>query len=143
MQAEIVEVKFGTDPFSFALLHYHPDPRNDDFVSVAVVLHAPRVGFLGMRSGEVVFHLRNLFPSVDPEDVRREIASVEAALLRTAPEQIASGNLQELIAHVLPASSRLRWSVIETGTTPDARGKLNELCECLVDRERTSTGIIP
>lgn len=142
MEAEIVEAKFGSVPFSFALLQFHPNPWDQEFVNVAVALHAPRLGFLGVRAGEVAAHVRDLFPLVDPEDVRREIEAVEAVLLRTDPERISSGDLRELVDNVLPVNSRLRWSSIETGLTPDAREKLNELCERLVDRERPSAGLV-
>lgn len=143
MAAEIVEAKFGSVPFSFALLHYRPNPNHDDFVSVGVVLHAPRLGFLGMRSGEVVQHLRNLFPSADPEQLRRELETLDEALLATGQERIATGDLGVLLAQALPTNSRLRWSAIETGVTNEARTKLNELCERLVDRDRPSVGIVP
>jgi Protein of unknown function (DUF3037) len=143
MQAEIIEAKFGSFPYSFAILRYHANPPGADFVNVGIALHSPRLGFLGVRTGGVADHMRDLFPSVDPEELRRDLDEVEGRLLKTELERIATGEFAMFLTQALPGRSRLSWSVIHKGLTADARDKLNELCERLVDRGRPTIGTVP
>ncbi|MGY3581363.1 hypothetical protein ACVIGB_000568 [Bradyrhizobium sp. USDA 4341] len=138
METETLLTKVGDVPFSFSILRYFADPSGGDFVNVGVALHSPRLGFLGVRTGGIADHVRDLFPTVNPDELRRDIDAVEGLLLKTKPERIATGEFAMFLAQALPAQSRLGWSVIHKGMTADGRETLNELCERLVDRAQSA-----
>ena len=61
-------------PYSFVVLRYMHDVFTREFVNVGVLLHAPRIGFLGFEKLPNLDRVKGLFPGLQSDSLRELLA---------------------------------------------------------------------
>ena len=126
--------------YSFVVLRYMHDVFTREFVNVGVLLHAPRVGFLGFEKLSAMDRVKGMFPGLqsDPlRDLLAFLASRAAEIQRKTSEELDRDQISaETIAKaLLPTDdSALQWSAPGGGATDDPQQALKELFDRLVAR---------
>jgi hypothetical protein len=133
-------MKAPKTPYSFVVLRYMHDVFTREFVNVGVLLHAPRVGFLGFEKLPALDRVKAMFPGLQSDSLRdllAFLASRTAEIHHKTSEQLGRDLLSaETIARaMLPMDdSALQWSSAGGGATDDPQKSLAELFERLVQR---------
>lgn len=133
-------MKAPKTPYSFVVLRYMHDVFTREFVNVGVLLHAPRVGFLGFEKLSGLDRVKGLFPGLQSDSLRdllAFLASRTAEIHRKTSELLERDQLSaETIAKaLLPTDdSALQWSTPGGGAADDPQQTLKELFDRLVAR---------
>jgi hypothetical protein len=134
-------MKAPKTPYSFVVLRYMHDVFTREFVNVGVLLHAPRVGFLGFEKLSGFDRVKAMFPGLQSDSLRdllAFLASRTAEIHRESPAQLLDRDQisAETIARaLLPTDdSSLQWSAPGGGASDDPKQTLKELFDRLVAR---------
>jgi hypothetical protein len=134
-------MKTPKTPYSFVVLRYMHDVFTREFVNVGVLLHAPRVGFLGFEKLSGLDRVKAMFPGVQLDSLRDLLAFLAARTAeihrKTSDQLLDRDQLSaETIAKaLLPIDdSALQWSAAGGGAADDPQQTLKELFERLVTR---------
>ena len=134
-------MKAPKTPYSFVVLRYMHDVFTREFVNVGVLLHAPRVGFLGFEKLPALDRAKAMFPGLQSDSLRdllSFLASRTAEIHRKSSEQLFDReqlSAETIAKALLPIDdSALQWSAAGGGATSDPQQTLNELFERLVTR---------
>lgn len=136
----------GRTSYTYTVLRYRHDPLGGEFVNVGVILHAPKLGYLGARLRHTYSRVKQVFPDLDADAFKSSLRSVERSIRRLSSRE--GGDLLGSISdassfaqRVLPNDdSSLVWSQTGSGITKNPAETLEQLYDRLVARyDRTYT----
>ena len=127
--------------YSYTVLRYIHDVVSGEMLNVGVVMHAPAVGFLKVRTRKTVDRLKQAFPDLDDAAFIDAMLAVDRGFA-TVMKQVGTAGLfhagtdvRALALNVLPEDdSALQWSPAATGLTVDLDGTFERLYERYVTR---------
>ena len=127
--------------YSYTVLRYIHDVVSGERLNVGVVMHAPAVGFLKVRTRKTVDRLKQAFPDLDDAAFIDAMLAVDRGFA-TVMKQVgtarlcdAGTNARALALNVLPEDdSALQWSPTATGLTVDLDRTFERLYERYVTR---------
>jgi hypothetical protein len=134
-------MKAPKTPYSFVVLRYMHDVFTREFVNVGVLLHAPRVGFLGFEKLSGLDRVKAMFPGLQSDslhDLLAFLASRTAEIHRKTSDQLLDRDqlsAETIAKALLPIDdSALQWSAAGGGAADDPQQALKELFDRLVAR---------
>ena len=127
--------------YSYTVLRYIHDVVSGELLNVGVVMHAPAVGFVKVRTRKTVDRLKQAFPDLDDAALIDAMLAVDRGFA-TIMKQIGTACLfdagtdaRALALNVLPEDdSALQWSPMGSGLTVDPDRTLERLYERYVTR---------
>ena len=136
--------------YSYTVLRYIHDVVSGEMLNIGVVMHAPVVGFLKVRTRKTVDRLKQAFPDLDDAAFIDAMLAVDRGFA-TVMKQVGTARLcdagtdaRAIALNVLPEDdSALQWSPTATGLTVDLDRTFERLYERFVARyDRAPTGTI-
>lgn len=134
-------MKAPKTPYSFVVLRYMHNVFTREFVNVGVLLHAPRVGFLGFEKLSGLDRVKGMFPGLQSDSLRdllAFLASRTEEIHRKTSEQLFDRDqvsAETIAKALLPTDdSALQWSAPGGGATDNVQQTLKELFDRLVAR---------
>ena len=127
--------------YSYTVLRYIHDVVSGEVLNVGVVMHAPAVGFLKVRTRKTVDRLKQAFPDLDDAAFIDAMLAVDRGFA-TVMKQVGTARLfdagtdaRALALNVLPEDdSALQWSPAATGLTANPDRTLERLYERYITR---------
>ena len=121
-------------PFSYALVRVVPSVERGERMNVGVIVFSRPLGYLAARTGLDEGRLAALWPELDPETVRPQLAAIER-IAAGEPEAGPIARLDETARFhwlVSPSSTIIQPSAVHTGLCGDPAAELDKLFETLV-----------
>jgi hypothetical protein len=122
-------------PFSYAIVRIVPRVERGERLNAGVIVFSRPLGYLAARTQVDEPRLRALWPELDPEDVRPQLAAIE----RIAAGDPAAGPIAKLDTTarfhwlVAPSSTIIQPSAVHTGLCGEPEHELDKLFRSLVE----------
>ena len=127
-------------PFSYVVLRYMHDVFTREFVNVAVLVHAPKSGFLRLQGVHSTTRVKKFFPGVQSEPLSKILRFLETRCKEMETKHKSelpdrTIGAAEIASCLLPTDdSALQWNDTGGGITEDPEKTLQDLFERLVAR---------
>lgn len=126
--------------YTYTVLRYVHDVAVGEFINVGVALHAPDVGFIGVRCRRTYSRLKEAFPTFDGESFRAAMKHIEQRFEGFSKELAGEVSLRSRtssvmnFAHAVLAAddSALQWSPVAMGVARDVEATLEQLYQRLI-----------
>jgi hypothetical protein len=121
-------------PFSYAIVRIVPRVERGERLNAGVIVFSRPLGYLAAKTRLDDARLRALWPELDPEDVRPQLAAIE----RIAAGDPGAGPIAQLDETarfhwlVAPSSTIVQPSAVHTGLCGEPERELEKLFESLV-----------
>ncbi|HEY0263368.1 MAG TPA: DUF3037 domain-containing protein [Granulicella sp.] len=126
-----------TSSFDYATIRVVPRVEREEFVNAGVVVFCLELRFLAARAQVDEARLRALWPEVDVERVRQQLAAFEAVCRGDADAGPIARLSQRERFHwlVAPRSTNIQTSAVHTGVTDDPQQTLEHLAKRMFERD--------
>jgi hypothetical protein len=136
--------------YTYTVLRYVHDAAVGEFINIGVALHAPDVGFIGVKCRKTYSRLKEAFPTFDGEAFRASMRHVEQRFEGFAGDLAAEASVRShassviTFAHAVLAAddSSLQWSPVATGVARDPKVTLEQLYVRLVTSNDMHPGAV-
>jgi Protein of unknown function (DUF3037) len=122
-------------PFSYAIVRIVPRVERGERLNAGVIVFSRPLGYLAARTHLDEPRLRALWPELDPEDVRPQLAAIER-IAAGDPDAGPIARLDETARFhwlVAPSSTIIQPSAVHTGLCGEPEPELEKLFRSLVE----------